>query len=184
VRGSKPRGPIPPPSHIRSTAEIRRAREKPTVRKALTVATRFMSKIDILKIYRYIQGVVTVRAAKECGAMDQMNVSITDRLASYVRRQVKGGRYNNASEVVREALRRMEDEDARAVRLAKPTAEDILTDLTGQQLEGIRRRVLAGIESIETGEYTQYEGREGLTELSERVKARGRKLLAREAAGH
>jgi antitoxin ParD1/3/4 len=143
-----------------------------------------MSKIDIPKIYRYIQGVVTVRAAKECGAMDQMNVSITDRLASYVRRQVKGGRYNNASEVVREALRRMEDEDARAVRLAKPTAEDILTDLTGQQLEGIRRRVLAGIESIETGEYTQYEGREGLTELSERVKARGRKLLAREAAGH
>jgi putative addiction module CopG family antidote len=55
--------------------------------------------------------------------MDQMSVSITDRLAGYVRKKVKSGRYNNASEVVREALRRMEDEDARAVRLAKPTAE-------------------------------------------------------------
>ena len=41
--------------------------------------------------------------------MDQMNVSITDRLAGYVRNKVKSGRYNNASEVVREALRRMED---------------------------------------------------------------------------
>lgn len=63
--------------------------------------------------------------------MDQMNVSITDRLAGYVRKKVKSGRYNNASEVVRDALRRMEDEDTRAVRLASPTAEDIVADLTG-----------------------------------------------------
>src|SRR5437867_13354367 len=84
-------------------------------------------------------------------SMDQMNVSITDRLAGYVRKKVKSGRYNNASEVVRDALRRMEDEDARAVRLAKPSAEDNITDLTGQQLEGIRRRVGSSIESIEAG---------------------------------
>ena len=104
--------------------------------------------------------------------MDQMNISITDRLAGYVRKKVKSGRYNNASEVVREALRRMEDEDARAVRLAKPTAEDILTDLTEQQLDGIRRRVRAGIESIDAGKYTEYDGREGLKELADGVKAR------------
>jgi len=116
--------------------------------------------------------------------MDQMNVSITEKLAGYVRKQVKGGRYNNASEVVREALRRMQEEDTRAVRLARPTAEDILTDLTGQQLDGIRRRVLASIESIEAGEYTEYEGREGLAKLADGVKARGRKLLAQEAAKH
>ena len=64
--------------------------------------------------------------------MDQMNVSITDRLAGYVRKKVKSGRYNNASEVVRDALRRMEDEDTRAVRLASPSAEDIVSDLTGR----------------------------------------------------
>ena len=80
--------------------------------------------------------------------MDQMNVSITYRLVSYVRKKVKSGRYNNASEVVREALRRMEDEDARAVRLAKPSAEDILTDLTEQQIERIRQRVRASIEAV------------------------------------
>jgi len=50
--------------------------------------------------------------------MDQMNVSITDRLAGYVRNKAKSGRYNNASEVVREGLRRMKDADARAVRPA------------------------------------------------------------------
>jgi antitoxin ParD1/3/4 len=114
--------------------------------------------------------------------MDQMNVSITERLAGYVRHKVKSGRYNNASEVVREALRRMEDEDARAVRLAKPTAEDILTDLTGQQIEGIRQRVRAGIEAIDAREYTEYEGREGLMKLADGVKGRGRKLLAREVS--
>ena len=69
------------------------------------------------------------------------------------------------------------------LRLAKPTAEDILTDLTEQQLEGIRRRVHAGIASIDAGKYTEYEGREGLKELADGVKARGRKLLARENNG-
>src|SRR5579864_101027 len=114
--------------------------------------------------------------------MDQMNISITDRLAGYVRKKVKSGRYNNASEVVREALRRMEDEDARAVRLAKPTAEDILTGLTEQQIEGIRRRVRASIEAIDSGDYTEYEGREGLSKLADGVKARGRKLIAQEGS--
>jgi antitoxin ParD1/3/4 len=111
-----------------------------------------------------------------------MNVSITERLAGFVRKKVKSGRYNNASEVVREALRRMEDEDARSVRLARPTAEDVLTDLTGQQLEGIRRRVRASIEAIDAGEYEEYEGREGLKKLSDQVKERGRKLLAHEGS--
>jgi hypothetical protein len=37
----------------------------------------------------------------------------------------------------------MENEDERALRLARPTAEDILSDLTEEQLDGIRRRVRA-----------------------------------------
>jgi antitoxin ParD1/3/4 len=115
--------------------------------------------------------------------MDQMNVSITDRLAGYVRKKVKSGRYNNASEVVREALRRMEDEDARALRLAKPSAEDILSDLTGEQIADIRQRVRASIESIERGEFVEYEGRQGLKKLADNIKTRGRKILTREASG-
>jgi antitoxin ParD1/3/4 len=114
--------------------------------------------------------------------MDQMNVSVTDELAGYVRKKVKSGRYNNASEVVREALRRMEEEDARALRLAKPTAEDLLADLTEQQLDGIRQRVRSGIVAIETGNFEEYAGRDGLRSLADRVKARGRKRLASRTA--
>jgi len=56
----------------------------------------------------------------------------------------------------------MEDEDARTVRLAEPSAEDIICDLTGQQLDGIRRRVRAGIESIEAGEFADMRGAKDL----------------------
>ena len=114
--------------------------------------------------------------------MDQMNVSITDHLVSFVREKVKSGRYNNASEVVRDALRRLEDEEAREVRLAKPTAEDLIVNLSDSQSETIRRRVLAGIESIESGRYKNYQGREGLRELAAGVKARGRALLAKSSS--
>lgn len=107
--------------------------------------------------------------------MDQMNVSMTSHLSGYVRRKVQSGRFNNASEVVREALRRMEDEDERALRLAKPTVEDILADLTQTQLGGIRNRVLNGMAEIKSGAYEEYEGREGLGMLAANVKSRARK---------
>ncbi|HWZ42430.1 MAG TPA: type II toxin-antitoxin system ParD family antitoxin [Candidatus Saccharimonadales bacterium] len=115
--------------------------------------------------------------------MDQMNVSITDHLAGFVRRKVKSGRYNNASEVVRDALRRMEEDDARDLRLASPSAEDILADLNEQQLASIRLRVRASLESLERGEYHEYHGRRGLKKLADEVKARGRKLLPKSGSG-
>jgi putative addiction module CopG family antidote len=99
-----------------------------------------------------------------------MNVSMADQLAGYVRKKVKIGRYDSASEAVREALRRMEDADERALRLAKPAAEDILTDLTGEQIDGIRRRVRASIEGIKAGKYLKYEGRQELKKLGDGVK--------------
>ena len=48
-----------------------------------------------------------------------MNVSLTTELEKFVSLKVESGRYNSASEVVREALRLLEEHDhARAVRLA------------------------------------------------------------------
>jgi antitoxin ParD1/3/4 len=111
--------------------------------------------------------------------MDQMNVSVTDHLAEYVRARVKSGRYNNASEVVREALRRMEEDEQRSLRIAAPSVEDVLTDLTAIQIEGIRRRVLEGIGDIEQGRYTEYEGRAGMEQLAADVVARGRERFNR-----
>jgi len=110
--------------------------------------------------------------------MDQMNVSITDHLAGYVRRKVKSGRYNSVSEVVRDALRRMEDEEAREIRLAHPTVQDIVGNLTEQQHDSIKQRVRAGIESVKSGEYVDYLGSDGLQELAAGVKKRGRARLA------
>ena len=113
--------------------------------------------------------------------MDQMNVSITDHLVDYVRKQVKSGRYNNASEVVRDALRRMEAEEAREMRLATPVAEDLVANLMEDQRDVIRLRVRASIEEIKRSEFTDYIGREGLEGLAAGVKARGRGLLAKSA---
>ena len=48
-----------------------------------------------------------------------MNVSLTTELEKFVSAKVESGRYNSASEVVREALRLLEERDqARAVELA------------------------------------------------------------------
>jgi antitoxin ParD1/3/4 len=40
-----------------------------------------------------------------------MNVNLTPHLEAMVRQKVESGRYNNASEVVREALRLLEEQD-------------------------------------------------------------------------
>lgn len=109
--------------------------------------------------------------------MNQMNISITDHLEEYVQAKVKSGSYNNASEVVREALRRMEDGDLRALQMAGPTIEEVLAGMTPSETETIRKTVLESIAEIERGEYTEYEGREGLDRLFDGIKARGRRRL-------
>ncbi len=53
-----------------------------------------------------------------------MNVSLTPELEKFVSSKVHSGRYNSASEVVREALRLLEEHDsARAAQLAEFTGE-------------------------------------------------------------
>ncbi len=48
-----------------------------------------------------------------------MNVSLTPKLEEFVARKVDSGRYTSASEVVREALRLLEESDqARSLQLA------------------------------------------------------------------
>ena len=113
--------------------------------------------------------------------MGQMNVSVTDRLAGFVRKKVRTGQYNSASEVVREALRRMEDDDIRSLRLAKPAAEDILADLDAEQMDGIRRRVRAGLDDIPAGRFTEIGDAGELNAFADSIKTEGRELLAERA---
>ena len=54
-----------------------------------------------------------------------MNVSLTPRLEAIVREKVASGLYNNASEVVREAIRQMDARDQQLNRLRAALAEGI-----------------------------------------------------------
>ena len=65
-----------------------------------------------------------------------MNVSLTPELEQLVQKKVQSGRYLSASEVVREALRLLEDRD----------------HLRELKLEDLRKFVAAGIEQADRGE--------------------------------
>jgi antitoxin ParD1/3/4 len=80
-----------------------------------------------------------------------LNINLTPQLEEMVRRKVADGRYNSASEVVREALRLMEERDR----------------LLEIQHEELRREVRKGIDS---GAATPLD--------IEDIKARGRRRLA------
>lgn len=61
-----------------------------------------------------------------------MHVSLTDRLEAWVREKVDSGLYNNASEVVREALRakiRAEMSEAEKLALLKAELEKGMADV-------------------------------------------------------
>ncbi len=111
-------------------------------------------------------------------AVEQMNISISPKMAKFIRGKVKSGGYTNISEVVRTAVRRMQEEEAREARLARSAADDIVNELTAEEKASLRERALAGFAAIERGEYTGYVGREGLGRLAAGVKSRGRRLLA------
>ena len=65
-----------------------------------------------------------------------MNVHLTPELEQLVRNKVHSGRYNSASEVVREALRLMEQKD----------------ELRTIQLQELRNRIEKGLAEAERGE--------------------------------
>jgi antitoxin ParD1/3/4 len=100
-----------------------------------------------------------------------MHVNLTPTLDEYVLGKVKSGRYNNASEVVREALRRMQDQEARSSGT---------WDLSSDEINEIRRNVKQGIEEIERGEGATYEGARGLKRFFREIEVQGLKELAAE----
>ena len=115
-------------------------------------------------------------------AVEQMNISISPQMAKFIRSKVKAGGYTNISEVVRTAVRRMQEEEAREARLARSAADQLIGKLTDADRASIRERARAGFAAIERGEYSEYIGREGLAQLAAGVKSRGRKLLAARAS--
>jgi antitoxin ParD1/3/4 len=99
-----------------------------------------MTRIVILCYYMF--------SIKEAGTM---NISLTSQLEELVKKKVDSGRYGSASEVIREALRLLEEHDR----------------IQAMRLEELRKEIKRGIDS---GEPTPLD--------VEAIKARGRKRLA------
>lgn len=78
--------------------------------------------------------------------MPTRNVVLTDHQASLVERLVASGRYQNASEVLREGLRLVEQREA----------ED------AGRLEALRAAASVGIADIEAGRFQTFDSRKAL----------------------
>jgi antitoxin ParD1/3/4 len=88
--------------------------------------------------------------------MPTRNVVITDHQAEMIERLVETGRYQNASEVLREGLRLLEERDAE--HRAK--------------LKALREAARVGIAAIEAGQYETFETEESLRgHFAERARA-------------
>ena len=82
-----------------------------------------------------------------------MNVSLTPQLENYIKQKVATGMYNSVSEVVREALRLLEERDS----------------LQAMKLEALKADIQQSLDSLERGV--------GKPLDMEQIKARGRQLL-------
>jgi antitoxin ParD1/3/4 len=87
-----------------------------------------------------------------------MNVSLTPQLEQFVRGKVESGRYTSSSEVVREALRLLEDHEA----------------ARAHKLNALRADVQAAIDQLDRGEGDAWD--------PEAIKREGRERLAEQRA--
>jgi len=88
---------------------------------------------------------------------NKLNVSRTPQLEELVQEKVESGRYNSASEVVREALRLLEERD----------------QFKAIHLEELRKNIAVGIEQLDRGQTIPFD-----EAAVGRIKANGRKKLA------
>jgi len=80
--------------------------------------------------------------------MPTRNVVITDHQAAFIERMVAAGRYQNASEVLREGLRFVEQREAE----------------NAAKLKALRAAIQEGIDDIEAGRYTEFESADALAD--------------------
>jgi antitoxin ParD1/3/4 len=88
--------------------------------------------------------------------MPTMNISLTDELEMLIQEKVSSGMYHSASEVVREGLRLLREQD----------------EIRRVRLEELRKEISRGTEQLERGEHSVYPSGK---ELADKVKSEGRK---------
>ena len=90
-----------------------------------------------------------------------MNISLTPELEELVNHKVASGMYHSASEVIREGLRLLRE-------------QDVIREIRRQEL---RKDIQKGMDSVARGEFTEYD-RDSLPTLAAEVKAEGRRRKA------
>jgi antitoxin ParD1/3/4 len=80
--------------------------------------------------------------------MPTRNVVITDHQAAFIDHMIAAGRYQNASEVLREGLRVVEQREAE----------------NAARLKALRDAIQIGIDDIEAGRYTEFESADDLAD--------------------
>ena len=81
-----------------------------------------------------------------------MNVSLTPQLEDLIRKKVATGMYNSSSEVVREALRLLDERDR----------------IHQMRLEELRKDIQLGLDQLDRGE--SINGDEAIAQLRERIR--------------
>ena len=88
--------------------------------------------------------------------MPTRNVDLTDHQAKMVEQLVQSGRYQNASEVLREGLRLVEQREAEEA----------------SRLEALRSAVELGIDDIQAGRFKTFDSKESLRDHLKLLAAR------------
>jgi antitoxin ParD1/3/4 len=81
--------------------------------------------------------------------MPTRNINFTDHLDDFVERQVASGRYSNASEIVREAVRLLEEVEQKRVAKLKP----------------LRKAAKLGFNQIDQGKGISLQGKTGILQF-------------------
>lgn len=90
-----------------------------------------------------------------------MNVSLTPKLEALVQAKLDTGLYNSASEVIRDALRLLEERD----------------QLQQARLDNLRSEISTGLNDLDRGDASDFDSA-SLKALANRIKSNGRKRLA------
>lgn len=81
-----------------------------------------------------------------------MNISLTPELENLINEKVKSGLYNSASEVIRESLRLLQEQD----------------ELRRIRRDELRREIMLGVEQIRRGEYIEVKSSE-MKDFADRI---------------
>jgi antitoxin ParD1/3/4 len=96
--------------------------------------------------------------------MPTRNINLTEHLDHFVERQLSSGRYGNASEIVREALRILEVQEQE--RLAK--------------LKALRQAAKEGFDEIDQGKGTVLKGKKAISRFIAEIEAETRTKAAKD----